>query len=146
MCGFDFDPVNQSCSSGRSWSRFRQQRDVSQVSPETHTCVDEPLFSVVPPAGPRAAAHAGSAGAGQTWTQHTAIQDMSPWSLVKIEMPLQLSLQYHDTCTGVFLDFTWHSAPQEMSEQERMQCLLHVTPFSPYSIFTSYQQLTLRRK
>lgn len=144
---FDFDPVNQNCSSGRSWSRFGQQRDVSQVSPETHICVNKPLFSIVPPAGLGAAAHTGSADAGQSWTQHTAFQNMSPWSLVKIEVPLQeVSLQYHDTCTGVFLaelsmDFTWHSAPQEISEQERM--LLSVTPFSPCSIFTFYQQLTL---
>lgn len=146
---FDFDPVNQNCSSGRSCSRFEQQRDVSRVSPETHICVDEPLFSVVPPAGLEAAAHGGSAGgAGQSWAQHTAFQNMSPWSLVKIEVPLQLSLQYHDTCTGFFLaelsmDFMWHSAPQEMPEQERTRCLLPVTPFSPCSIFTSYQQLAL---
>lgn len=147
MC-FGFDPVNQNCSSGRSSSRFGQQRDVSQVSPETHICVDQPLFPVVPPAGLGAAAHPCSAGAGQSLTQYTAFQKMSPSSLVKIELPLQLSLQYHDTCTGVFLaelcmDFTWHSPPQEMSEQERMQHLLPVTPFSPCSIFTSNQQLTL---
>lgn len=140
MC-FDFDPVNWNCSSGRSWSRFGQQRDVSQVSPEIHICVDEPLFSVVPPAGPGAAAHAGSAGVGQSWTQHTASQKMNPWSSVKIEMPLRLSPQYHNTCTGVFLaelsmDFTWDSPPHEMSEQERRQCLLSVAPFSPCSIFT----------
>lgn len=124
---FDFDPVNQNCSGGRSWSRFGQQRDVSQVSSEPHICVDEPVFSVVPLAGPGAAAHAGSAGAGQSWTQHAAFQNVSPWSLVRIEMPLQLSLQYQDTCTGIFLAvlsmvFMWHSAPQEMSEQKRTQC------------------------
>lgn len=75
MC-FDFDPVNQNYSGGRSWSRFGQQRDVSQVSSEPHICVDE--LSVVPPAGPGAAAHAGSAGAGQSWTQHAAFQNVSP--------------------------------------------------------------------
>lgn len=84
---FDFDLVNQNCSSGRSWSRSGQQGDGAQVSPETHISLGEPLFSVVPPVALGAAAHRGGAGAGQSRTWHTAFHKTSPWSLVKMEVP-----------------------------------------------------------
>lgn len=143
MC-FDFDPVNQNCSSSRSWSRFGQQRDGSQVRSETHICVDEPLFSVVPSAGLGATAHAGSTGAGQSWTQHSAFQNVSPWSLVKMEMLLLLSLQYHDTRTGVFLaEIPWISCcillrKKCQNRKERSACSLspHFHP-APPSYLTS---------
>lgn len=85
MC-FDFDLVNQNCLSGRSWSGSGQQGDVAQVFPETHVYLGEPLFSVVPPVALGAAAHAGSAGTGQSRTWHIAFHNTSPWSLVKIEV------------------------------------------------------------
>lgn len=69
---FDFDLVNRNCSSGRSWSKSGQQGDVAQASPETHIYLGAPLFSVVPPVALVAAACAGSAVAGQSWTWHRA--------------------------------------------------------------------------
>lgn len=77
----DFDPVNQNCSSGRSWSMFGQQRGVSQVSPETHICVDEPLFSVVPPSW---------SGSSCTWRQCRCWAELDPAHCFPEYEPLEL--------------------------------------------------------